>query len=147
MISFFLFCLTGRDSTAFSTSNRHLQRMRLLVCWLSFAGTGSHLKVCCFFVVVFFMPYVLWLELRCWAILLPVFNDALFPSCFILIGCLEKWWYSVHLAISHVLKKNIEEDCSLSRHALIGTPTENISACNWRVLCLVCCVFFSMFDG
>lgn len=55
--------------------------------------------------------------------------------CFILIGCLEKWQYSVYVAISHVLWWR--RDCSLSTLVPFGTtPTLHATEgfCAWFVV-------------
>lgn len=75
-----------RDSTAFTISNIHWRRKRLLVRWLFISGTGSHQKK---MLIVSCLTSYDW-SYDVGTLLLPVFNDGLFPSCFILIGCMEE---------------------------------------------------------
>lgn len=75
-----------RDSTAFTISNIHWRRKRLLVRWLFISGTGSHQKK---MLIVSCLTSYDW-SYDVGTLLLPVFNDGLFPSCFILIGCMGK---------------------------------------------------------
>lgn len=75
-----------RDSTAFTISNIHWRRKRLLVRWLFISGTGSHQKK--MLIVSRLTSYDWSYDVGLFFCLF--FNDGLFPSCFILIGCMEE---------------------------------------------------------